>query len=806
MGTKTNSRRSHRASKRGLASFVSFLLLFAFALGQSGSLIALANDSGTAPAATDDAGSDGSVSRISTLPVAQAPSEEASGAEVGSGDSGASSGGGAASTSRTTSPTRTLHIARANRPAALARPAAPPVTGLQGGDIGLDFVAAGPFTYNHATGLGSNPPFGYNSRTINKNTGVVESLEGGDFECGDLVTFFVQVEVAGDAAGSGAVALDMSFGNETTGQPGIGFDDIVSVAINTPDGGNVGLDGTETATLSNEHLDTAGYDEVKGTVTVSGLDGGETAIVRIIVHLACELNASPTGNILNAIDAARVVGDGKVSVGQETVPMKQVGGLQAEPGIDVFKDCPATAVAGDAVTYEITVTNTGNVDLSNITVIDDIIGDLSGDFPDTLAVGSDPVTRQVEYTPVPGDGDPLKNTVTASGNWTAGETSDSVSDTASCTTDIVHPAITVTKSCPQSAFVGGEISNTIRVTNSGDEDLEKITVNDTILGDLSASFADTLVAGAFEEHSFTYTVGTSPDPLVNVVTATGTGVTSEKVVQSDASCSTDVLHPAINIVKDGPALVHVGDTITYTFEVTNPGELELFDVVLSDPICDAGTIVPGADVDSSLAVGEVWHYTCTHLVTAEDGELRDPLPNTATITGDTSQGEGGEPVSDTDDHLVDIINPGISIVKTVDEEVVPIGTTVTFTYVIVNTGDTTLYNVSVDDDILGHVGDIEVLEPGDQVTLTKDFVVGDEIVTNVGTAVGEDVLGRSVSANDDATVAPISGENPPPPNPPTTPFTGSDAGRLGIITMVLFGIGVTVVASTRRRRPKGEAA
>jgi len=353
--------------------------------------------------------------------------------------------------------------------------------------------------------------------------------------------------------------------------------------------------------------------------------------------------------------------------------------------------------------------------------------------------------------------------------------------------------------------VGDEITYTIRVTNSGDEDLEGITVQDTILGDLSASFADALDAGDFEEHTFTYTVGTSPDPLVNLVTATGSGVTSEKVVESDASCSTDVLHPEINIVKDGPLVVHVGDTITYTFEVTNPGELELFDVVLSDPICDAGTILPGADVDSSLSPGgeEVWHFTCTHLVTAGD---QDPLPNTATITGDTSEGEGGQEVSDTDDHLVDIITPGISIVKTVDEEVVPIGTTVTFTYVIVNTGDTTLYNITVVDDILGLIGTIDVLEAGaPPVTLTKDFVVGDEIVTNVGTVVGEDILGRSVSANDNATVSPIAGANPPPNNPPT-PFTGSDAGRLGLITMVLFGIGVTVVASTRRRRPKGESA
>ena len=301
-------------------------------------------------------------------------------------------------------------------------------------------------------------------------------MEGGDFACGDLVTFFVQVGVAGNAAGSGEVELDMSFGAETTGQPGLGFDDIVDVAVNYPDNGNVELEGTESAALSDEHLDTQGYDEIKGTVTVSGLDAGETAIVRIIVELACELNATPTGNILNAIDAARVVGDGTVSVGQETVPMKQVGALLAEPGIDVFKDCPANAAAGAAITYEITVTNVGNVALTNITVIDDIIGDLSDQFPDTLDVGSDPVTVQVQYTPVAGDGDPVTNTVTATGDWDAGETTESVSDTAECTTDITHvPGIDVTKSCPQTVAFGADITYTITVTNTGNEPLENVS-------------------------------------------------------------------------------------------------------------------------------------------------------------------------------------------------------------------------------------------------------------------------------------------------------------------------------------------
>ena len=69
MGTRTDVRRGHR--KRGLASFISFLLLFAFALGQGSSLFALA----------DGAGAKGSskkaVSSDETLPVEEAPAEEA---------------------------------------------------------------------------------------------------------------------------------------------------------------------------------------------------------------------------------------------------------------------------------------------------------------------------------------------------------------------------------------------------------------------------------------------------------------------------------------------------------------------------------------------------------------------------------------------------------------------------------------------------------------------------------------------------------------------------------------------------------
>jgi uncharacterized repeat protein (TIGR01451 family) len=816
MGTRTNGRRSRRARRRGLASFVSFVLLFAFALGQGSSWIALADDAGTDPPATEDATTDG-VLGDATLPGAEAsaeeapaeeaPAEAAPAAEEVGGDSEGSPDGGAASASRSTPRTSRLSTARADRDAAIAAPAPAPVAGLDGGDISLDFVAAGPFTYNHATGLGTHPQFGYDNRTISKTNGVVESLEGGDFACDDLVTFFVQVKVASDAGGSGAVELDMSFGAETTGQPGLGFDDIVSWGINTPDDGNVALDGTETVIQNNEILDTQGYDEVKSTFTVTGLDASETAIVRITVHLACEVGAGPTGNILNAIDAARVVGDGTVNVGQETVPMKQVGGLQAEPLISVTKDCPATVPFGEDITYEITVSNDGNEALTGLSVTDTLLGDITAEFPNTtLEVGEINIVS-VTYSPGANE-DPVDNTVTAEATGDISATD--VSATDSCRTDITHePGIDVTKSCPQSVPFGQDVSYTITVTNTGNEALDGVAVNDSLLGDITGEFdvdfANPFPVGGLATANVTYSPGADEDPVTNTVTATGTGADSGMEASDQASCTTDVLHPAIGIVKDGPALVHVGDTITYTFEVTNPGELELFDVELTDPVCDAGTIslVDDGDGSGGLAVGEVWHYTCTHLVTDADP---DPIPNTGTVRGDTNEGEGGEEVTDSDDHVVDVIHPGIAIVKTVDEDIVPVGDTVTYTYVITNTGDTTLYGISVDDDILGHIGDIAVLEPGQSVTLTRDFVVGNRIVTNIGTAEGEDILGRSVSADDDATVTPIAGSNPPPPNNSPTPFTGSDAGRLGLITMVLFGIGVTVVASTRRRRPEREAA
>ncbi|MBI3647519.1 MAG: DUF11 domain-containing protein, partial [Actinobacteria bacterium] len=469
-----------------------------------------------------------------------------------------------------------------------------------------------------------------------------------------------------------------------------------------------------------------------------------------------------------------------------------------QPGIDVAKTCPTGGSIGDTITYSITVTNTGNEQLTDVVVNDPLLGGDLGKFPSTLAVGASD-TETFTHTLTADDPDPLTNTVTATA--TGADSGKQVSDTDSCSTDVLHqPGIQVTKSCPRSAGVGDDITYSITVTNTGNEQLTDVSVQDPLLGGTLGTFPSTLDPGESVTRTFHHTVSAEdPDPLVNTVTASGTGADSGENVSDQASCSTALAHPAIDLVKGGPALAHVGDTITYDFTVTNPGDVDLHDVTLSDPICDPETIVfTGGDTgveggDGILSPGETWTYQCTHVVTAEDP---DPLPNTATVSGTD---ELGHTVSATDDHVVDIIHPAILIVKTANPTSGAPGDTITYTYEVTNTGDTTLYDVSVDDDVVGHIGDIPVLEAGATVTLTAEFTLGNRPVTNVGTASGHDVLGEQVTDTDKATVdvvAPIQEHKPKHP----TAFTGfDDRGLTGLaIALLLFGLAATLLGRRRR--------
>ena len=214
--------------------------------------------------------------------------------------------------------------------------------------------------------------------------------------------------------------------------------------------------------------------------------------------------------------------------------------------------------------------------------------------------------------------------------------------------------------------------------------------------------------------------------------------------------STDLLHPDIEIDKRvDRQTVHVGDTLNYTFVVSNEGDTPLA-VVFSDPRCDAGTLV--APEDSVLGVEETWTYRCSHVVL--DGDP-NPLPNTARVTG--SDELGGED-SDEDSESVTIIRPSALVVKEGNVFAYP-GDTVTFSFAVTNNGNTPLSDVVVTDDRCAPVvrvsGDA-ALDPGEtwmygcSKQIPAGHRIGDENpIRNVATASGKDQLGKTVTSSDD---------------------------------------------------------
>ncbi|MCL7392233.1 MAG: hypothetical protein LZ162_01145 [Thaumarchaeota archaeon] len=194
------------------------------------------------------------------------------------------------------------------------------------------------------------------------------------------------------------------------------------------------------------------------------------------------------------------------------------------PAIDVSKSGPEYAHEDDTISYTITVKNTGDTPLYDVTVSDDVLG---FSWTGVLDVGEEE-TFTVYYT-IPSPSGDVTNTVTASGEDILHL---AVTDTASWTVDVLHPAITIDKSADKdTAYAGETITYTIIVTNTGDTPLYDVSVTDTLLGTI---WTGTLGVDESVTITTTYTVHAGdPDPLENTATASGRDVLGLTVTATD---------------------------------------------------------------------------------------------------------------------------------------------------------------------------------------------------------------------------------------------------------------------------------
>jgi Ca2+-binding RTX toxin-like protein len=151
----------------------------------------------------------------------------------------------------------------------------------------------------------------------------------------------------------------------------------------------------------------------------------------------------------------------------------------------------------------------------------------------------------------------------------------------------------------------------------------------------------------------------------------------------------------------------IGSTVTFTYVVTNSGNVPLSGVTVIDnngtaanPADDFNPAFTGGDTNANglLDLSESWTFTAARIATPGQ------YTNLATTIGTPPPGAGA-PVSDTDtdNHFGGV--PAINVVKLTNGTdnnsapgpFVPVGSTVTFTYVVTNPGDVPLSGVAVRD-------------------------------------------------------------------------------------------------------------
>jgi len=472
-------------------------------------------------------------------------------------------------------------------------------------------------------------------------------------------------------------------------------------------------------------------------------------------------------------------------------------------------------VDGTPVTYCFVVVNTGDTFLDSITVVDnDIVPAFNHTFSGLNLAPGGSATTHVE-TVIDGD---LVNTAEVSGNPTTPSGEDipdapNASDDDPAEVEQVTPGINIEKTvyaghnsgvdCANAAELayastGGAVTYCFLVTNTGDTHLNLATVTDNSIS--PAFIGQVPFVLAPNQSAWLYAERTATADFTNTASVTGTpsdpeGNTLPDVPEpeDDDTAEVDVVNPSIELAKSvylghdngascagGEAVTNAnGAAVTYCFVVSNTGDTWLDDITITDTGLDP--IFSHTFTGLNLAPGGT---VTTHVETAIDGDL----VNTAEVSGNPTD-ETGEDLpevddpTDDDDAEVDEVAPAIELVKTVyqghdggascpgtDLQVNVSGTAVTYCFEVINTGDTVLNPVTLNDPDIPNFASLVVpgtaagpLAPGDsawfhvETSITADLVNTASASGNPANPDGSDIPGMDdPAAEDDAEVQVIA--------------------------------------------------
>lgn len=427
---------------------------------------------------------------------------------------------------------------------------------------------------------------------------------------------------------------------------------------------------------------------------------------------------------------------------------------------------------GDTIPYTFTVTNSGSATVENVGVSDPKLGPVTC-AAGSLASGADLVCTSADpYTVTAADeaAGAVLNSATASASPLGSTvTVTSAPSTTSTPVDTPAPGLTMTKSATPSsaaAYTAGQpITYSFVVTNSGNVTVSNVQVVDTAFsgsGTLGAitcpAGSETLLAGEQATCTASYTLtldDVNSGSLGNTAIASGDPVGGPGPVTSEPSSFALPVDPApaVSLAKSAtPATASMpGDVIDYAFAVTNTGNVSLSAASITEtaftgtgaapsPSCPTGTFLPGVTVTC----------TATYELTQADVDT-GTVTNTA-IAAATAP-NGPDPQSAASSATVTIpAAPALTLTKSADTSGAGMaGDIVTYSYLIVNTGNVTVDDLGIDETTFSGSGTLDPitcpvtsLPAGDDTTCTVGYTltqadVDAGRVDNTAVAVGDPV-------------------------------------------------------------------
>ena len=490
--------------------------------------------------------------------------------------------------------------------------------------------------------------------------------------------------------------------------------------------------------------------------------------------------------------------------------------LEDDPTVTVFDGCISlikTAIydafdplgnciseAGQEIEYAFSVKNTGSIPLTNVVVTDPLLTVIGG--PITLEAGQEDTTT-FTGTYIISQADIIagifENQAEVSGTKPLGGIVTDLSDEIDYTQD--NPTITLL--CQEDAIaitkagvfndvdtsgcataLVDTVTYTFTVTNGGNTPLSSVSVTDPLLGGLLTAIptGDTNTNGVLDvtetwvyvqDYSVTQS-DIDTGSITNQATATGEGVNG---IVSDVSGDTITDDtPTVTVVcqQDGIALIKTGifndangdncanvnESITYSFIVKNTGNTTLLNIDVNDEMVN----VVGGPITLAPEQEDATTFTAIYLITQIDIDTGS-VTNEAIVSGLNPEGVVVSDVSDDDSYLQDdptvtplCQNNAIALIKTGvfndvnGDNCANVKETITYNFRVVNTGNTVITNIDIDDALVNVQGGPISLNPGeeDSTTFTASYLITQAdidigSVTNTATATGLTPDGEIVS-------------------------------------------------------------